>query len=227
LVIARRTNFVDCAALPKFPIVLALNSPMNVATPQYMLAAETNQGKQPGHWRFVLRQVDGHAVVDITDVEPDVFGERLDLLTVVRALEWLDQPSHVTLVGCTRYVEQGIRFGVSEWRDNGWRWERFGQMSPVRDIDLWQRMDRALQFHQVDCGQRRFDGAHDGPLSGPHWNTGWNGENQSNSTDAKNWVEYSMAHATVCRVYFTELASCLWQMVIGNRRPGSGFSSVG
>jgi len=44
-----------------------------------------------------------------------------------------------------------------------------GQMVPVRDNDLWQRMDRALQFHQVYCGRRRLDPPH-GRLEGPHWN---------------------------------------------------------
>ena len=103
------------------------------------------------------------------DVEPDVWGERLDLLTVVRALESLDQPSRVTLVGCTRYVEQGIIYGLAEWKESGWRWEWFGQMVPVRDADLWQRMDRILQFHRVDCGQRRFRRP-SWRLDGPHWN---------------------------------------------------------
>ena len=118
----------------------------------------------------MLTPLDGSAEIEAADVEPDVWGERLDLLTVVRALESLDQPSWVTLIGCTRYVEQGIAYGIAEWRENGWRWECFGQMTPVRDIDLWQRMERALQFHRVDCRRRRFDGGH-GLLDGPHW--GW------------------------------------------------------
>ena len=116
----------------------------------------------------MLRPLDGSSEVEAADVEPDVWGERLDLLTVVRALESLDQPSWVTLIGCTRYVEQGVLYGLTEWKENGWRWECFGQMVPVRDIDLWQRMDRILQFHRVDCGQRRFDAGH-GLLDGPHW----------------------------------------------------------
>ena len=121
-----------------------------------------------GRWRFELRPMDGSAGVEVADVEPDVWGERLDLLTVVRALESLDRPSRVTLIGCTRYVEQGILYGLPEWRDNGWQWEYFGTMAPVRDCDLWQRMDHVLHFHRVECGKRRLDSEHASPNS-PHW----------------------------------------------------------
>ncbi len=145
---------------------------MNNPTPHYLLKTETSREGGSGRWRFVLRPLDGSPDLVATDLEPDVWGERLSLLTVVRALESLDQPSWVTLVGCTQYVEQGIAYGLADWKASGWRWECFGQMAPVRDIDLWQRMDRTLQFHRVDCGRRRIDPAH-GPRSslieGPHW----------------------------------------------------------
>ena len=90
-------------------------TPMNDRTPQYVVVLETS-GKTLGQWRFVLRPADGSPPIEAADVEPDVWGERLDLLTVVRALESLDQPSRVTLVGCTRYVEQGILYGLRSGR---------------------------------------------------------------------------------------------------------------
>jgi ribonuclease HI len=148
---------------------------MNSPTPHYLLLAEASRAAGFGRWRFVLRPADGSAPIEATDVEPDVWGERLDLLTVVRALETLDQPSQVTLIGCSRYVEQGILYGVHDWKENGWRWECFGQLVPVRDTDLWQRMDRVLQFHRVECGWRRFDAGHGlghhrgAVVGGPHW----------------------------------------------------------
>jgi hypothetical protein len=113
--------------------------------------------------------MDGSAAITASDVEPDVWGERLDLLTVVRAMESLDRPSRITLAACSRYVEQGVQFGLAEWKTNQWRWEYFGQMAPVRDADLWQRLDRAMRFHQVDCRRRRIDAPHI-LLRGPHWN---------------------------------------------------------
>jgi ribonuclease HI len=163
---------------------------MNLSTPHFLLTSEANRDGGLGHWRFVLQGEGDSARFEAADVEPDIWGERLDLLTVVRALESLDQPSRVTLVACSRYVQQGIQYGLAEWRENGWRWEAFGQMVLVRDADLWQRMDRALQFHQVECGQRRLDGGH-AILQGPHWNVAEEVNNFADRVSGGNWVKYT------------------------------------
>ena len=133
--------------------------PMNVS-PHYLLFSESSETVEPGRWRFVLRALDGSRRLVVDEVEPETRGERLELLTVVRGLESLGEPSNVTLVTRSTYVREGIRYGVSEWRKNGWRWESFGRMVPVKHSDLWQRIDRAMQFHRVDCRVWRFDWAH-------------------------------------------------------------------
>jgi ribonuclease HI len=126
---------------------------MNVSMPQFVLYLESSRTPDSGQWRFSLQTPDGLEQLAADDIEPETRGERLDLLTVVRALEALDQPSKVTLIGCSRYVRNGLQYGLPEWRNNGWRWEFFGQMLPVKNGDLWQRVDRALRFHQVECRQ--------------------------------------------------------------------------
>ena len=135
---------------------------MKFPAPHYLLFSEAMVADESGRWRFLLRNADGSKQFEATDVEPGVRGERLDLLTVVRALESLDQPSRVTLVGGSRYVRQGMQYGLSQWRGNGWRWEFFGQLVPVKNGDLWQRMDHALRFHRVECCHRRLDPPHQG-----------------------------------------------------------------
>ena len=185
---------------------------MNDPTPHYLLMSEASRTEGFGRWRFVLRPVDGSNAIEVADIEPDIWGERLDLLTVVRALESLDQPSRVTLVGCTRYVEQGILFGLSEWRDNGWRWEYFGQMAPVRDADLWQRMDRVLHFHQVNCGLRRLDAGHC-PLDGPHWNRVKGVENWVDRIAGSDWVKCCVPAVVARCGAWMETASRVWQKV--------------
>jgi len=93
----------------------------------------------------------------VADEETAACGERLELLAVVRGLEALDGPTRVTLVTKSRYVSRGIRSGLAEWRANDWQWERFGRIVPVKDHDLWQRVDRALLFHAVDCQAWQFE----------------------------------------------------------------------
>ena len=121
--------------------------------PHYLLLStcepKSTPGESAGQWRFVLEALDGDDRVDIRDSEPGVFGERLELLAVLRGLEALDQPSRVTMVTPSRYVIRGIRFGLESWKQNGWHWEIHGEMAPVKDHDLWQRLERALQIHDV------------------------------------------------------------------------------
>jgi ribonuclease HI len=133
---------------------------MNDAKPHYLLFSQTGRTEEPGKWRFVLRAAGTIEQFEACDEEPGVSGERLELLTVVRALESLDRPSRVTLMTPDPYIRQGLRFGLPEWRNNGWRWEFFGRMVPVKHCDLWQRMDRAMEFHQIELAKWRIDQAH-------------------------------------------------------------------
>lgn len=136
---------------------------MKAAAPHYLLFSESCRRREQGRWRFVLQSVDGSQQFEAGDDEPDVRGERLELLAVVRGLEALDQPSRVTLVTPSRYVNRGLTYGLEEWRSNDWRWEHDGFMVPVKNRDLWQRVDRALSFHKLECRTWRFDLPHTTP----------------------------------------------------------------
>jgi ribonuclease HI len=122
-----------------------------------LFSEATATGDDQGVWRFVLDGVGSTFRLCVTDVEAVACPERLELLAVVRGLEAIDQPSQVTLVTKSRYVSRGLRKGLAEWRAQGWQWERFGRLAPVRDHDLWRRVDRALEFHEVDCRLWRFE----------------------------------------------------------------------
>src|SRR5258708_6895402 len=119
---------------------------MSVPAPHFLLFSESRLKRKDveetqqddgepivGHWRFVLEALDGSEKFEADDEEPLAQGERLELLAVVRGLEALDQPSRVTLVTPSRYVSRGLRFGLEQWRESGWLWERFGRMAPVKN----------------------------------------------------------------------------------------------
>jgi ribonuclease HI len=130
---------------------------MKVPAPHFLLYSQARRDSPAagsGQWRFVLESADGTARLEAADEEP-ASAQRLELLAIVRGLEALDQPSQVTLVTGSRYVSRGIRFGLTQWREDGWQWERYGEMSPINDDDLWRRVDHALQFHQVECRSAR------------------------------------------------------------------------
>jgi ribonuclease HI len=137
---------------------------MQIASSQYQLFAEAKElPADEFGWHFVLQSPDRSLHLDVTDQEPGAAWERLELLAVVRGLEALDQPSRVTLLTPSRYVSHGLRYGLAEWREAGWLWESFGQMTPVKHEDLWRRVDQALEFHRVACRICRLDGAHIAP----------------------------------------------------------------
>ena len=135
---------------------------MNIPAPHFLLFSEARGKARQGQWRFVLQAADGSATFEASDLEPDIGGERLELLAVIRGLEALDQPSRVTLFTPSNYVSRGMAYGLEEWRRNGWTWECFGEMVPVKNRDLWQRLDRALTYHTIEFRIRRTDEAHAG-----------------------------------------------------------------
>ena len=134
---------------------------MSRETPHVVLVAEAaDADSADGHWRFVLRSSQGQTLLDAEDSEPGVQGERLELLAVVRGLEAIDHPSRVTVVTGSHYVNRMLTLGLDDWRENGWCWEHYGQWVPIKHADLWQRVDRALLFHKVECRRWRFDAGH-------------------------------------------------------------------
>lgn len=130
---------------------------MQASRPRYVLIAETEPSGAGAQWRFALHAADASVSVAACDSEEGADDDRLVLLAVVRGLEALDQPAEVTVVTRSASVLRGLTRGLSEWRNNHWRWERFGRLTPIRDADLWRRIDKALQFHAVHCRSWRLD----------------------------------------------------------------------
>ncbi len=130
---------------------------MSVPAPHFLLIAGRGKRDQHEDWRFTIQTDDGQPCVEVADSEPEVQGERLELLAVIRGLESFDQPSRVTLLTDSDYVSRGLNYGLEEWRNNNWQWERHGSMVPVKNSDLWKRLDRTLQIHQVECRLRRLE----------------------------------------------------------------------
>jgi ribonuclease HI len=132
------------------PFATLNNQIMQALSDYFLLCTEASRAAAP-RWKFVLQSVDSDERLSAADSELESRHSRLELLAVVRGLEAIDRPSRVTLLTRSRYVSRGIRRQLNHWREDNWQWERFGQLVPIRDHDLWQRVDRALQYHRVEC----------------------------------------------------------------------------
>lgn len=124
---------------------------MNARLPQYLLLAEgASNPSSDASWRFVLCCQDTGETFTASDEEPEEDADRLALLALVRGLEAIGEAACVNLVTPNRAVRYGVEQGLDLWKANAWKWERFGRLVTIRDCDLWRRVDRALQIHQLD-----------------------------------------------------------------------------
>jgi ribonuclease HI len=98
----------------------------------------------PGGWGAVLRW--RGVEKELSGDEDPTTNNRMELIAAIRALEALKRPSAVTIYTDSRYVHDGITRYLKNWQKNGWR---TADKKPVKNIDLWQRLDQALHAHDV------------------------------------------------------------------------------
>ena len=98
----------------------------------------------PGGWGAALvwkgheRELKGGAAATTNN--------RMELTAAIMALEALKRPSRVRLHTDSRYLKDGISSWIARWKRNGWR---TAERKPVKNSDLWQRLEAALASHDV------------------------------------------------------------------------------
>ena len=99
----------------------------------------------PGGWAALLRF--GAHERELHGGEAQTTNNRMELMAAIRALEALTEPCVVVLHTDSRYVQQGISEWLAGWRRRGWK---TAGGDPVKNQDLWQRLDEARTRHQVE-----------------------------------------------------------------------------
>ncbi|MEZ5732421.1 MAG: ribonuclease HI [Paracoccaceae bacterium] len=103
----------------------------------------------PGGWGVLLIARDGVEVVktrELSGGEADTTNNRMELLAAISALETLRRASALTIVTDSAYVKNGVSQWIHGWKRNGWR---TADKKPVKNVDLWQRLDEAQARHEV------------------------------------------------------------------------------
>jgi len=98
----------------------------------------------PGGWRAILSY--GEHEKELKGGEPHTTNNRMELMGAISALEALKRPSTVELHTDSKYVHDGISKWIHGWKRNGWK---TADKKPVKNVDLWQRLDQAIQRHEV------------------------------------------------------------------------------
>lgn len=98
----------------------------------------------PGGWGVVMRYKGTEKTM--YGGEKETTNNRMELMAAIRGLEALNRGCAVTLVTDSQYVKNGITEWMVKWKRNGWR---TAAKKPVKNMDLWQRLDAAIRDHDV------------------------------------------------------------------------------
>ena len=99
----------------------------------------------PGGWGAILRY--GASEKDLCGGEALTTNNRMELTAAISALEALKRPSAVELHTDSQYLRDGVMAWMANWKRNGWRTR---DRKPVKNEDLWRRLDEATERHEID-----------------------------------------------------------------------------
>ena len=99
----------------------------------------------PGGWGVLLSY--GEARRSLQGGESETTNNRMELMAAIMALEALTRPCVIDLWTDSQYVRQGITEWLAGWKRNGWK---TAARKPVKNDDLWKRLDEAQSRHRVD-----------------------------------------------------------------------------
>lgn len=104
----------------------------------------------PGGWGVLLQAFEDGVLKKertLSGGEPVTTNNRMELMAAIAALEALRKPTVITVVTDSAYVKNGVTGWIHGWKRNGWR---TADGKPVKNVELWQRLDEAAARHRVE-----------------------------------------------------------------------------
>ena len=129
---------------------------MNASTPENSVEVRlfTDGGCSgnpgPGGWAFVLRHPSSGKEIEQSGAERETTNNRMELTAVIRGLEALKRPTRVELLSDSTYVLKGMSQWMKKWKANGWRRREGKRLLPVKNEDLWRRLDELIGVHHIE-----------------------------------------------------------------------------
>ncbi|MDB2475958.1 ribonuclease HI [Paracoccaceae bacterium] len=103
----------------------------------------------PGGWGVVLQAIHAGEIVkerELSGGAGETTNNQMELMAAISALETLDRASTITVVTDSSYVKDGVSTWIHGWKRNGWKTTA---KKPVKNVELWQRLDAAQARHKV------------------------------------------------------------------------------
>ncbi len=127
------------------------SSPEQAALPNVILytdgACRGNPG--PGGWAFILKHPASDSSREVSGGEPETTNNQMELQAVISGLQTLKRPSNVEVVTDSTYVAKGSQEWLPKWKANDWRRRVSGRWKPVKNLELWKKLDALLSEHVV------------------------------------------------------------------------------
>jgi ribonuclease HI len=101
----------------------------------------------PGGWAFILRHVKSNTELEKSGFEEDTTNNRMELQAVIEGLETLKRSCRVELFTDSEYVRNGLMTWMKNWKKNNWI--KSSDKKPVKNVDLWKRLDELLSRHEL------------------------------------------------------------------------------
>ena len=103
----------------------------------------------PGGWGVVLQAINAGEIVkerELSGGAGETTNNQMELMAAISALETLDRASTITVITDSSYVKDGVSTWIHGWKRNGWKTTA---KKPVKNVELWQRLDAAQARHKV------------------------------------------------------------------------------
>lgn len=100
----------------------------------------------PGGWAFVLRHPASGKEIERAGAEPMTTNNRMELTAVIEGLSQLSKPTRVELTSDSQYVLKGLEEWLAGWKKRGWK---TSAKKPVKNEDLWRRLDELITGHDI------------------------------------------------------------------------------
>lgn len=99
----------------------------------------------PGGWGAILQSKGSEK--ELSGGEKDSTNNRMEMMAVIAALEAIKRPCHVTVTTDSQYVMKGMLEWLPGWKKRGWK---TASKQPVKNVDLWQRLEQAASPHTLE-----------------------------------------------------------------------------
>ena len=103
----------------------------------------------PGGWAFILRHLPSGKEIEQSGALPHTTNNQMELMAVVEGLATLKRPCRVELFTDSVYVGKGMTEWMAKWKLNGWKRKEKNKLVPVKNEELWRRLDEQVMRHQI------------------------------------------------------------------------------